>query len=125
MAPRAFLHFTKLVSVLVLVGIIASFALVFALNMENFFIGHCIVGVCVAIGLFITAMEFLMYKRFMDGMYKKVTGHNLVATRKPRGEVKKGSLSAVILTPLMSGAPYIILKIRACCFGWALPSEAQ
>lgn len=89
MAPRAFLHFTKLVAALVLVGIIASFALVFALNMENFFIGHCIVGVCVATGLFITAMEFLMYKRFMDGMYKKVTGHNLVATRKPRGEVKK------------------------------------
>ena len=89
MAPRAFLHFTKLVSALVLIGVIASFVLVFALNLPDFFIGHCIVGVCVAIGLFVTAMEFLMYKKFMDPMYKKITAHNLVAARKPRGEVKK------------------------------------
>ena len=43
MAPRAFLHFTKLVAALVLVSIIISFGLVFGLLMENFFIAHCIV----------------------------------------------------------------------------------
>ena len=41
------------------------------------------------IGLFITLMEFLLYKPFMDPLYKKVEGHNLLAVRKPRGEVKR------------------------------------
>lgn len=40
-------------------------------------------------GLFITVMEFLFYKRFMDPLYKKVEGHNFCATRKPTGEVKR------------------------------------
>ncbi len=30
-----------------------------------------------------------MYKQFADTFYKKITAHNLVATRKPRGEVKR------------------------------------
>lgn len=110
MAPRAFLHFTKLVAALVLVSIIVSFGLVFGLLMENFFIVHCIVGVCVAIGLFITAMEFLMYKRFMDGMYKKVTAHNLVATRKPRGEVKKRIVISGHIDAAYEWRPIYLLK---------------
>lgn len=110
MAPRAFLHFTKLVAALVLVSIIVSFGLVFGLFMENFFIAHCIVGVCVAIGLFITAMEFLMYKRFMDGMYKKVTAHNLVATRKPRGEVKKRIVISGHIDAAYEWRPIYLLK---------------
>lgn len=88
MAPKAFLHFTKIVSAAIILGFIICLALVFT-NVITFFIAQCIFGVLVAISLFITAMEFLMYKRFMDPLYKKVTGHNLVATRKPRGEVKK------------------------------------
>lgn len=110
MAPRAFLHFTKLVAALVLVSIIVSFGLVFGLLMENFFIAHCIVGVCVAIGLFITAMEFLIYKRFMDGMYKKVTAHNLVATRKPRGEVKKRIVISGHIDAAYEWRPICLLK---------------
>lgn len=88
MAPKAFLHFTKLVSSAIILGFVICLALVFT-NVISFFIAQCVFGILVAIGLFITAMEFLMYKRFMDPLYKKVTGHNLVATRKPRGEVKK------------------------------------
>lgn len=88
MAPKAFLHFTKLVSAAIILGFVICLALVFT-NVISFFIAQCVFGILVSIGLFITAMEFLMYKRFMDPLYKKVTGHNLVATRKPRGEVKK------------------------------------
>ena len=110
MAPRAFLHFTKLVSALVLIGVIASFVLVFALNLPDFFVGHCIVGVCVAIGLFVTAMEFLMYKQFMDGMYNKVTAHNLVATRKPRSEVKKRIVISGHIDAAYEWRPIYLLK---------------
>lgn len=88
MAPKAFLHFTKIVSSVIMAAVVICLALVFT-NVISFMIAQCIVGALVAIGLFITVMEFLMYKQFMDGMYKKVTGHNLVATRKPTGEVKK------------------------------------
>lgn len=109
MAPRAFLHFTKLVSVLVLAAIVISLALVFT-NIISFFVAHCIVGICVAIGLFITAMEFLMYKQFMDGMYKKVTAHNLVATRKPRGEVKKRIVISGHIDAAYEWRPILYLK---------------
>ncbi|MCD7723600.1 MAG: M28 family metallopeptidase [Clostridiales bacterium] len=33
--------------------------------------------------------EFLMYKQFDDFLFPKQTSHNMVATRKPKGEVKK------------------------------------
>ncbi|UKI23194.1 MAG: hypothetical protein L6V88_01025 [Anaerotruncus sp.] len=51
-------------------AIVICLALVFT-NVISFMIAQCIVGALVAIGLFITVMEFLMYKQFMDGMYKK------------------------------------------------------
>lgn len=121
MAPRAFLHFTKLIAVLVLAAIIASFIIVFALNMENFFVGYCIVGVCVAIALFVTAMEFLMYNRFMDGAYKKVTGHNLVATRKPRGEVKKRIVISGHIDAAYEWRPIYLLKEKGMGFWLGLP----
>lgn len=121
MAPRAFLHFTKLIAVLVLAAIIASFIIVFALNMENFFVGYCIVGVCVAIALFVTAMEFLMYNRFMDGAYKKVTGHNLVATRKPRGEVKKRIVISGHIDAAYEWRPIYLLKEKGMGIWLGLP----
>ena len=34
-------------------------------------------------------MEFLLYKQFMDPLYKKVEAHNLMGVRKPRGKVKR------------------------------------
>lgn len=35
------------------------------------------------------AFEFLMYKQFDDFLFPKQTSHNMVAVRKPKGEVKK------------------------------------
>ncbi len=88
MAPKAFLHFTKLVSVAIILAVIVCTALAFT-NVISLFAAQCIVGGVTAIGLFITVMEFLLYKQFMDPLYKKVEGHNLLAVRKPSGEVKK------------------------------------
>lgn len=34
-------------------------------------------------------LEFLMYKQFIDPLFKGHTSHNLIATRKPSGETKK------------------------------------
>lgn len=34
-------------------------------------------------------LEFLMYKQFLDPLFKGHTSHNTIATRKPKGEVKK------------------------------------
>ena len=88
MAPKAFLHFTKLVSVAVILAVVACAVLVFT-SVISFFLAQCIVGGVVGVSLLITAMEFLFYKQFMDPLYKKVEGHNLLGVRKPRGEVKR------------------------------------
>ncbi len=88
LAPKAFLHFTKLISVAIILSIVVSLALVFT-NIITFFVAQCIVGVVTAASLLITALEFLLYKQFMDPLYKKVEGNNFYAIRKPRGEVKR------------------------------------
>lgn len=88
MAPKAFLHFTKLVSTSIILAVIVCAVLVFT-KVLSFFAAQCIIGGITGIGLFITVMEFLLYKQFMDPLYKKVEGHNLLAVRKPKGEVKK------------------------------------
>lgn len=88
MAPKAFLHFTKLVSASIILAVVICAVLVFT-SVISFFVAQCIVCGFVGVGLFITVMEFLLYKRFMDPLYKKVEGHNLYGVRKPRGEVKR------------------------------------
>ncbi len=88
MAPKAFLHWTKLVSAAIFLAVVVCGILVFT-SVITFFLAQCIVGGFVFVGLFITVMEFLMYKQFMDPLYKKVEGHNLLGVRKPRGEVKR------------------------------------
>lgn len=88
MAPKAFLHFTKLVSAAIILAVVVCAVLVFT-SVIPFFAAQCIVCGFVGVGLFITVMEFLLYKRFMDPLYKKVEGHNLYGVRKPRGEVKR------------------------------------
>lgn len=86
-APKAFLHFTKVVAAAIMLAVIAGFAVGFAT--ENWLISSIIVTAVIFIGLFVTTMEFLLYKEFLDPLYKKRTGHNIVATRKPSGEVKR------------------------------------
>lgn len=94
MAPKAFLHFTKTVSVVCFLAIFVCLILVYtgvfsSVGGADFFIPQCIVAGVIAVGLFITAMEFLLYKQFCDVFYKKIDGHNYYAVRKPKGEVKK------------------------------------
>lgn len=88
MAPKAFLHFTKLVSVAIILAVVVCAALVFT-SVLPFWIAQCIVGGITFVSLIITGMEFLLYKRFMDPFYKKVEGHNFSATRKAAGETKR------------------------------------
>ena len=87
-APKAFLHFTKTISVAIIFVVIAGLVLALT-GVLPFTVAHVIVAVTAAVCLFITVVEFLLYKQFCDVFYKKKKGHNLVAVRKPRGEVKK------------------------------------
>lgn len=94
MAPKAFLQFTKYVSAAIILAVVVCLILVFTNVFEGvgnsaFFVPQCIVAGVVGISLFITVMEFLMYKQFMDVFYKKIEGHNFYAKRKPTGEVKR------------------------------------
>lgn len=94
MAPKAFLHFTKTISVAIFLSVFVCLILVFTGVFEgvggsDFFVPQCIVGGVVAVSLLITVLEFLLYKPFCDIFYKKVEGHNYYAVRKPKGEVKK------------------------------------
>ncbi len=88
MAPKAFLHFTKLVSFAIILAVVVCAILVYT-QIISFLLAQCIVCGVVGVSLFITVMEFLLYKQFMDPLYKKVEGHNLLGVRKPRGEVKR------------------------------------
>ncbi len=87
-APKAFLHFTKTFAVIIGLAIIAGFVLSY-MEIISSMLAHVIVGVACFAALFVTFFEFLIYKEFLDGLHKKVTAHNLIATRKPRGEVKR------------------------------------
>lgn len=86
-APHAFLHFTKVVAVVIALAGIAGFVLGFIQG--EWLIPNILIFVTTFLGLFVTAMEFLLYKEFLDPLYKMHTGHNVVATRKPTGEVKR------------------------------------
>lgn len=88
MSPKAFLQWTKFVSCAIIVAVVTCAILVY-LQLISFFVAQCIVGGVVCLSLFITVMEFLLYKQFMDVLYKKVEGHNLLGVRKPSGEVKR------------------------------------
>lgn len=41
------------------------------------------------LGFIPLVLEFVMYKQFVDKLFFKHTSHNLIATRKPEGELKK------------------------------------
>lgn len=88
MSPKAFLQWTKFVSVAIIFAVVVCGVLVFS-GVTTYFVAQCVVGAVIFVSLFITVMEFLMYKQFMDVFYKKVEGHNLLGVRKPRGEVKR------------------------------------
>lgn len=98
MAPKAFLHFTKTVSASVIAAIATGGVLKYVKPeklgklgklAKNKTVPHALVGITTVAGLSVTAMEFLLYKEFCDPFYKKVTGRNLIATRKATEETKK------------------------------------
>ncbi len=98
MAPKAFQHFTKTISAVTIGAIGAGSLLKFAKPQKlgilaglasKKIVPHAIVSAATVGSLTVTAFEFLLYKQFTDVLYKKVTGHNLIATRKAAGETKK------------------------------------
>lgn len=88
MSPKAFLQWTKFVSAAIILAVVVCSVLLFT-GIIDAFAAQLIVGLVVFVGLFITVMEFLLYKQFMDVLYKKIEAHNLLGVRKPRGEVKR------------------------------------
>ncbi len=94
MAPKAFLHFTKTVSCVIILAVVVCLALTYlnyfdGIGNSAFFIPQIVVCAAVGLGLFITVMEFLLYKQFCDVLYKKIDGRNFYAKRKPTGEIKR------------------------------------
>ncbi|WP_177918713.1 M28 family metallopeptidase [uncultured Eubacterium sp.] len=94
MAPKAFLHFTKTVSVAVFLSIFVCLILAYTgvfdgIGKSDFFLAQCITGGVILVGLIITALEFLFYKQFCDVFYKKIEANNYYAVRKPKNEVKR------------------------------------
>ena len=94
MAPKAFLHFTKTVAVSIILAVVICLVLTYlnifdGVGNSAFFVPQIIVGAVVFCGLFVTVMEFLLYKQFCDVFYKKIEGRNFYAKRKPKGEVKR------------------------------------
>lgn len=95
MAPRAFQHFTKTISAATIGAIGAGSILKYSksgklssLSSEKALPHALVSGVTVG-SLIVTMFEFLLYKQFTDVLYPKVTGHNLIATRKATEETKK------------------------------------
>lgn len=55
----------------------------------NWFVSSIGAIVLCVLALIPLIFEFLMYKQFDDFLFPKQTSHNMIATRKPSGEVKK------------------------------------
>ncbi len=65
----------------VAMGIIASFL---------YWFDHALIGlILVLLGAIPLVLEFVMYKQFIDPLFPGHPSHNVIATRKPKGEVKR------------------------------------
>jgi len=94
MNPKAFLHFTKTVSIATILSIVVCLLLTYLDVFDNigksaFFLPQLIVGIVVIISLLIAGLQLTLYKPFCDIFYKKKDANNFYAKRAPRGEVKK------------------------------------
>ncbi len=98
LAPKAFVHFTKTIGASMIAAITAGSVLKFtdpeksgkfAWLKSKKALPHALISGTSVAGLTITLFEFLLYKQFCDVFYKKITGHNLIATRKASEETKK------------------------------------
>ena len=94
MNPKAFLHFTKTVSIATILAIVVCLLLTYlnvfeGIGKTGFFLPQIIVGAVIIISLLIAGLQLTLYKPFCDMFYKKKDANNFYAVRKPRGEVKK------------------------------------
>ena len=94
MAPKAFLFFTKVVSLMTIAAIVIPLLLVFlnvfdGVGPNPFFVPQIIAGAAALISIIIAALQLGFYVPFCDMFYKKKPAHNFYAVRKPSGEVKK------------------------------------
>ncbi|HBL40318.1 MAG TPA: hypothetical protein DDY98_01590, partial [Ruminococcaceae bacterium] len=77
--PKAFLGWVPLCAVLMILA-----------NLLFFIFGFSVVSLAVsALCLFFIVTEFLFYGETLDPFFPKRTSHNVVAVRKPKGEIKK------------------------------------
>ncbi|MDR1733372.1 MAG: M28 family peptidase [Oscillospiraceae bacterium] len=116
-APRAFLGW-------IVWSVIGGVAAAVLLN-----IGYALIAaVLLALVLLTVALEFGMYKQFIDPLYPQKTSHNVVAVRKPKGELKR----RLILCGHADSAyewhytywgykyfksPKLLIVVMALCFG--------
>ena len=75
--PAAFMGWIYISITLILVGMILYFFL------------PILTIIFTVIGLFFAVGEFIMYRKVVDKLFKKKTSHNVLALRKPKGEVKR------------------------------------
>ena len=66
------------------------FTVAMAILSTAFFFTKPIIGfILTVLGFIPLVLEFLMYKRFIDKLFKSYPSHNVIATRKASGETKK------------------------------------
>ncbi|MBE6720753.1 MAG: M20/M25/M40 family metallo-hydrolase [Ruminococcaceae bacterium] len=94
MAPKAFLLFTKVVSILFILSVVVPLLLVYldvfdGVGPNPFFVPQIIAGSVACVSLIIAVLQLGLYLPFADIFHKKKPAHNFYAVRKPQGEVKK------------------------------------
>jgi hypothetical protein len=93
-APKAFLLFTKVVSLIFIIATVVPLLLVYLDVFDNiqpnvFFIPQIIAGSAALLAIIIAFVQVGLYIPFGDIFHKKHTAQNFYAVRKPKGEVKK------------------------------------
>ncbi|MBQ8980587.1 MAG: M20/M25/M40 family metallo-hydrolase [Eubacterium sp.] len=94
LAPKAFLHFTKTVSLLFIAAVVIPLLLVFlnvfhGVGPNAFFVPQILAGCAALIAIVVAFIQLGLYLPCCDIFYKKQPAHNFYAVRKPKGEVKK------------------------------------
>lgn len=85
--PRAFMSWIQILVVCSsLAGVLAFVSQFFADFAKPMLIAA---AVLIVVGFAFALVEFLFYKEIIDPFTKKATSHNLIAVRKPSGEVKR------------------------------------
>ncbi len=54
-----------------------------------YFLNPIVSIICIILGLGICVLQFGLYKKFVDKVFKEKTGHNVAGFKKPTGEVKR------------------------------------